>query len=312
MALSKITSASVADTAVHGRRNHIINGGFQCWQRSEDKENTGNGWAYWSVDRFQSNKGRFRKTTDTVDGRTVNVLRIDPSSGVYNGGRGVFTLIEDWNVYDIKTTLSVWVKADAATTATLGFIYDYGTSSTAEAGTTINVTTSWQRFTITYDAQTFTQAAGHYLLSSLVDGRTYYVAMAQLEDGDTATPFEHRSYGEELALCQRYYQRYNSQEGSSGGVVGVYAQWNSNTAYLSLPFKTVMRSIPSFTKSSVGHFRAYQAGESGHLTSFNGLNATNHSCEFNCQASAPIDTAGQAGWVRFDNSGAWFAFDAEL
>ena len=32
-----------------------------------------------------------------------------------------------------------------------------------------------------------------------------YMTGVQLEEGNTATPFEHRSYGEELALCQRYY-----------------------------------------------------------------------------------------------------------
>ena len=263
MALSKITNASVADTAVHGRRNHIINGGFQCWQRSEDKENTGVGWAYWSVDRFQTNKGRFRKTTDTVDGRTVNVLRIDPSSGVYNGGRGVFTMIEDWNVYDKKTTLSVWVKSDAATTAKLGLLYDYGTSSTAAAGTNINVTTSWQRFTITYDAQTFTQAAGNYLLSSLVDGRTYYVAMAQLENGDTATPFEHRSFGEELALCQRYYNHMPLIIYDTIGTSYNTLSAKPYSYHIHHEFPTTMRAIPTCTFDVKGSYSPYTSYASG-------------------------------------------------
>jgi len=34
---------------------------------------------------------------------------------------------------------------------------------------------------------------------------TWYITGVQLEVGDTATPFEHRSYGQELALCERYY-----------------------------------------------------------------------------------------------------------
>jgi len=35
---------------------------------------------------------------------------------------------------------------------------------------------------------------------------TWQITGVQLEVGSQATPFEHRSYGEELALCQRYYQ----------------------------------------------------------------------------------------------------------
>ena len=38
-----------------------------------------------------------------------------------------------------------------------------------------------------------------------VSGATWYITGVQLELGTVATPFEHRSYAEELALCQRYY-----------------------------------------------------------------------------------------------------------
>ena len=39
---------------------------------------------------------------------------------------------------------------------------------------------------------------------------TFYITGVQLEVGDTATPFEHRSYGQELALCKRYYQEIDA------------------------------------------------------------------------------------------------------
>ena len=39
-------------------------------------------------------------------------------------------------------------------------------------------------------------------------GNTFYVTGVQVEVGKVATPFEYRSYGEELAACQRYYKNY--------------------------------------------------------------------------------------------------------
>ena len=41
-------------------------------------------------------------------------------------------------------------------------------------------------------------------------GATFYITGVQLEEGSVATPFEHRQYGQELALCQRYYEEVNS------------------------------------------------------------------------------------------------------
>ena len=204
MALSKILPASQEQYV--GARNFIINGNFSVWQRNTDSETTSTSWAYRTVDRFQINRGRYRKTSDTVDGRTVDVVQIDPASGAYHGGRGMFTKIEDYNVYDKPTVLSVYVKADAATTAEIGQLYDYGGGSTVQAGTSVNITTDWQRFEVQYSAQTFSQAAANYIVNALVDGRTYYVAMAQLEEGTQATPFEHESYGDTLLKCQRYFE----------------------------------------------------------------------------------------------------------
>jgi hypothetical protein len=85
---------------------------------------------------------------------------------------------------------------------------------------------------------------------------TWYVTGVQLEAGDTATPFEHRSFGAELALCQRYFEKsYNTDVApgtatftgvfTNGGVTNLapanYAT-RASTAY-----KVTKRATPTVT-----------------------------------------------------------------
>ena len=87
------------------------------------------------------------------------------------------------------------------------------------------------------------------------NGATMYITGVQLEAGDTATPFEHRSYGQELALCQRYYEKSYQQSvapGASGqgntGVVLYIGTGNSVSNGDKLPmvtFMVVKRTAPT-------------------------------------------------------------------
>jgi len=67
-------------------------------------------------------------------------------------------------------------------------------------------------------------------------------ALAQLEVGTVATPFERRSYGQELALCQRYYEV---------GTIAAYAT-ATNTHHLGAPcfYKVTKRALPTITLTS--------------------------------------------------------------
>ena len=165
------------------------------------------------------------------------------------------------------------------------------------------VTSSWQRFIMTFDGDTAENirndtSAGMQILwhlstgpddihgASTTFGRTvnnslysgvtgqsnfmdntsneFYLTGVQLEVGDTATPFEHRSLAEEKKLCERYYQTYGftTLMGSLAGQVGTPR----------ILFPTEMRDTPSVTveygSNGNGSFRNQNNGSTltGHTT----------------------------------------------
>ena len=76
---------------------------------------------------------------------------------------------------------------------------------------------------------------------------TFEITGLQLEVGSQATPFEHRSFGEELALCRRYYQQYTNI------VATGYASDSANTSYHhGFTFPVEMRSAPTYSITNTG------------------------------------------------------------
>jgi len=85
------------------------------------------------------------------------------------------------------------------------------------------------------------------------NGATLYITGVQLEVGSTATSFDYRPYGTELALCQRYYWKMYSIDAGPGAYTGLASGivYTSTGVYLYLKYPVAMRAGATFVGSNL-------------------------------------------------------------
>ncbi len=98
------------------------------------------------------------------------------------------------------------------------------------------------------------------------NSNNFRITGVQLELGKVATPFEHRSYGEELALCQRYYQVLIDNDNGQRPVAAGRAN-STTTIEFQLPLSVGMRDITSVPQSNMGSIYLYSGGARVNTTS---------------------------------------------
>jgi hypothetical protein len=245
-----------------------------------------------------------------------------------------------------QVTLSFWVKCTKTGTAQVNLVDEDNTRMIGQQFT-ISATNTWEQKTLTFAGDT-TGALGNDNSSSLrveiwLDaGSSYrsgatptswetlsstdyfagcdlnlgdstsndiYITGVQLELGDTATTFEHRSYPEELTLCQRYYyvlQDTANKYISSGEYV------NTNELGTTVIYPVTMRSSPTL-KQTTG--TDYYYGYSGGYDWFNNWQAidnnTRRSGYIYANTGQVSGTTGKAVKIG-TGSGGFLAFSAEL
>ena len=215
-----------------------------------------------------------------------------------------------WGTANAKTvTLSFWVRSSL--TGTFGgsllngaqnraypFSYTISSASTWEqksitvAGDTTGtwLTTNGRGLIVGFglgNGSTFSGTAGAWTAGQIysptgatsvvgTNGATFYITGVQLEVGSTATSFDYRPYGTELALCQRYLPWFNT--GNGGGGTQAY---NSTKTIVLFPFKVSTR-VPATGVVTSGTFRQLNSTGGGiTITSivFNGSDVTQASIE---------------------------------
>jgi len=189
-----------------------------------------------------------------------------------------------WGTANAKTvTLSFWVRSSLTGTHSGALGNDAGSRSYVFSFTVSSANT-WEYKTVTIAGETSgtwltdnqggiyfyfnlgcgsnylttagSWANGYYIgatgATSVVgtNGATFYITGVQLEVGSTATSFDYRPYGTELALCQRYCLKYcgtTVYEDVNGSING----YNSTSAYGAIFTVVPMRTSPSISSSTI-------------------------------------------------------------
>ncbi len=242
-------------------------------------------------------------------------------------------------------TLSFWVRSNLTGTYGVGIQNNDGNRSYPSTYT-ISVADTWEYKTITIPGDTSgtwnlgTTSTALYLFFSLSAGsnstggttnawnaadrrgasgqvnwgatlsNTFYITGVQLEKGSTATSFDYRPYGTELALCQRYYWKVSG----SNNMFGWGWSKTTTTANSNIQFPVAMRTAPTALEQSgtAGDYGVAYLGTSvacSTVPTF--LGASTFACTVNATTSAVL-TAGQGMTLYAINSAAYLGWSAEL
>ena len=293
-------------------RNLIINGAMQVAQRGTSV--TAGASNTYTLDRWIAREGVVSQSTDVPAGKGFKNSLFYDNGGV-RSSLNFRQVIEDGftSLDGQDVTISFWIKTSVTADVWVD-LHDTHTSSTFNCPAN-----TWVHHTYTasnVDTSVFTNYwGGPHAHVDFNFGSSYpdvYITGVQLEVGDTATPFEHRSFGQELALCQRYYQKIGGTENNL--LMGHSHTYASGYSYGVFKYDAPMRAIPSGSVSTnaAGAWR-YRYGS--------GSNADNNATQFGIDQLGVSQcrfymghglAANTQGWVRGQSSASYVMLDAEL
>jgi len=302
-AKGRITTASTsAITSNTGFRNRIINGEFGVAQRGTSFVSGANDDDSYNLDRWYvlsdgNDAVDITQETSTVPTNQLTAIALDVETA--NKKFGIAQIIEQKNCIGLiggNVTLSFKAKVSSTTkldnvkaavvawsgtadTVTSDIISAWGaegTNPTLIANATfentpanLSVTTSYATYTLTANVDTASSKnLIVFIWSDVTDttaGDFLYITDVQLEAGSTATEFERRPIGTELALCQRYFSKLDNTS-----VLPVTTNTGTSRGFFKLP--VTMRDIPTHAiVFDAGSGATFSVGLDG------GFQNTNHS-----------------------------------
>lgn len=211
--------------------------------------------------------------------------------------------INSANTFETKTitvpaiTTGTWLSTNGAG---LLFLVCLGSGSTREG-----TAGSWQSSNIV--------ATSNQVDWINTSGATFYITGVQLEKGSTATSFDYRPYGTELALCQRYY--YKLQADDTSYLFGSGGATSATAGVFMGVFPVTLRTTPSALEQNgtASHYTVNTGGTdraSSAVVAFQSITTQNSWAVTTTVASG--QTAGQAGFLYGQNITAYLGWSAEL
>jgi hypothetical protein len=320
-----------------GRRNLIINGAMEVAQRGTSV-NSSTSSGYLTVDRFRANASgaTFNMSQESLTVGQTDIpqnfkkfLRFNATTS--NDYAGIRYYHEDVATLQGGVTVSFYAKgtnpADGYVNFSMSQNFGSGGSTEVEniGQNQVTLTSSWQRFTFNVSMPSIsgkTVGTGSFVRmnwwqedSASTDAWTIDITGVQLEYGNVATPFEHRSYGEELTLCQRYYHRRGAEGVQDSTYYHTFADgfsWDNGTlAFAFIEFPVAMRTAPSFSSGAnmrlVGNGTNYES-----VTSFSVEWPTTFGTRLYINGTG-FPTNGAALMLQaWNDADAFIAFDSEL
>jgi hypothetical protein len=330
-------------------KNKIINGDFAINQRAFTTTTTSSVYTY---DRFvtRAADGTSTFTANTFTPGAAPVAGYESTNFLSMASTGqTLTSARTWigeGIEDVRTfagqtvTVSFYAKAASGTPTVAAFfsqVFGSGGSATVDGtGQKVTISSSFVRYSMTFSVPSVsgkTIGTSSYLrlfistsagadwntntASQGIQTATISIWGIQAEYGSYATPFQTASGGSsesELAMCQRYFQRFATGADATNEPVVVGQAYQSTGAIYNIQTLRPMRVTPTMTLSSATHFSTMNATATDvALTalSLSGSQSTTRHLRLDSTVASGL-VAGSATFLRCSSASATLDLSSEL